>query len=62
MRSLAKTVSWRLTGTDATFAIPNLVLDNFAVAGTIAVTQLIANTVLYYVHERIWNKISWGRQ
>jgi uncharacterized membrane protein len=61
-RSLIKTVSWRLTGTGATFLISYLVLGNFAMASTIAVVQLIANTVLYYVHERIWNKIKWGRK
>jgi uncharacterized membrane protein len=61
-RSLVKTVSWRLTGTGATFLISYLVLDNFMVAGSIAVIQLIANTVLYFVHERIWNIIKWGRQ
>jgi uncharacterized membrane protein len=61
-RSLIKTVSWRLTDTGATFLISYLVLGNFAMASTIAVVQLIANTVLYYVHERIWNNIKWGRK
>ena len=61
-RSLVKTVSWRITGTGATFAISYLVLGSFAVAGTIAVIQLVANTVLYYIHERIWNVIKWGKK
>ena len=60
-RSLVKTVSWRLTGSGATFLISYAIAGNFAVAGTIAVIQLISNTVLYFVHERIWNKIGWGR-
>ena len=60
-RSLVKTVSWRLTGSGATFLISYLVAGNFAVAGTIAVIQLISNTLLYFVHERVWNKISWER-
>jgi len=61
-RSLVKTVSWRLTGSGATFLISYLIAGDFAVAGTIAVIQLISNTVLYFLHERIWNKIGWGRQ
>ena len=61
-RSLVKTVSWRLTGSGATFLISYLIAGDFAVAGTIAVIQLISNTVLYFIHERIWNKIGWGRQ
>ncbi len=59
-RSLAKTVSWRITGSLATFLISYSVLGNFTVSGTIAVIQLTANTILYFVHERIWNKIKWG--
>ena len=61
-RSLVKTVSWRLTGSGATFLISYLIAGDFAVAGTIAVIQLTSNTLLYFVHERIWNKIGWGRQ
>ena len=60
-RSLVKTLSWRLTGSGATFIIGWLISGNFAVAGTIAVIQLISNTILYYIHERIWNRIKWGR-
>ena len=60
-RSMVKTISWRLTGSGATFLISYLVAGNFAVAGTIAVIQLISNTLLYFVHERVWNRIWWGR-
>jgi uncharacterized membrane protein len=61
-RSLVKTVSWRATGSSATFLIAYLMTGNLAVAGVIGVTQMISNTILYYFHERIWNKISWGQQ
>jgi uncharacterized membrane protein len=61
-RSLVKTISWRITGSGATFLIAYLLTGNFAVAGAIGITQIITNTILYYVHERIWNKISWGQQ
>ena len=60
-RSLAKTVSWRITGSSATFLISWLISGNLAIAGTIALVQITANTILYYIHERIWNKISWGK-
>lgn len=60
-RSLVKTISWRVVGSTATFGISYLISENFAVAGTIAIVQLIANTVLYFVHERLWNRVNWGR-
>jgi uncharacterized membrane protein len=59
-RSLIKTISWRLTGTGSTFLIAWLITGNFFIAGPIAMAQLIANTILYYIHERIWSKINWG--
>jgi uncharacterized membrane protein len=59
-RSLVKTISWRLTGTCATFFISYLILGSFSIASTIALVQLITNTILYYLHERVWNRIKWG--
>lgn len=60
-RSLVKTISWRLTGSGATFLISWLISSDLSIAGTIAIIQLITNTILYYLHERIWNKIKWQR-
>lgn len=60
-RSLLKTISWRVTGSGATFCVAYLISGNFAMSGTIAIIQLTINTILYYIHERIWNKIEWGK-
>jgi uncharacterized membrane protein len=62
LRSVVKTLSWRATGTLSTFIISLIVLGSFSVAGSIAVVQLTVNTLLYFMHERIWNRISWGKQ
>jgi len=60
-RSLVKTISWRITGSGATFGISYLISGDFVIAGSIASIQLVSNTILYFIHERIWNKITWGR-
>lgn len=60
-RSLIKTITWRITGSGATFGISYLISGNLTVAGTIAVIQLATNTILYFVHERVWNCIKWER-
>ncbi len=60
-RSLVKTITWRLTGSGATFLISWLLTGNLAVASSIAVVQIVANTLLYFVHERVWNIINWGK-
>ena len=59
-RSVVKTISWRLVGSSAVLLISFLLTGNFALAGSIALIQLTSNTLLYFIHERIWNKIQWG--
>ncbi len=61
-RSLVKTLSWRITGSGATFLVTYLISENLGMSGTIAIIQLVLNTLLYYIHERIWNRVVWGRR
>lgn len=60
-RSLAKAISWRITGTLDTFIISFLITGELALAGAIAFTEVVTKVILYWLHERVWNKIKWGR-
>lgn len=60
-RSIVKTVSWRISGSTATFLVAYLISGNWALSGSIAIIQLTLNTILYYIHERLWNNIDWGK-
>lgn len=60
-RSFIKTLTWRLTGSGATFLIALLISGNLSVAGPVAILQFVTNTFLYYIHERVWNIIKWGK-
>jgi uncharacterized membrane protein len=62
LRSTVKTITWRLTGSGATFLIALAMTADLAIAGSIGIIQMISNTILYYIHERIWNKIPWKRK
>ena len=62
VRSLVKTVSWRLTGTLCTFLISRAILGDIATSSAIALIQLTFNTIVFYIHERIWNLIKWGKR
>lgn len=59
-RSVLKAISWRLVGTASVLIISLVVTGSFALAGSIAIGQFVINTMLYFFHERIWNKITWG--
>ena len=60
-RSLAKAVSWRATGTADTFIISFFITGEFKLAGAIALTEVVTKIGLFWLHERIWNKVRWGR-
>lgn len=61
-RSFAKAVSWRITGTVDTFIISLLITGELALASGIALTEVLTKICLYWLHERAWNKISWGKE
>ena len=61
-RSLAKAVSWRVTGTVDTFLISWLITGQLVMATGIAFTEIMTKVVLYWAHERVWNRIDLGRQ
>ena len=61
-RSLAKAVSWRVTGTIDTFVISAIVTGKLTLAGSIAATELFTKILLYYFHERAWTAIPWGHR
>jgi uncharacterized membrane protein len=60
-RSIAKAVSWRITGSIDTFILALLITGSGAWAGTIAGTEMITKIVIYYLHERAWSWVRWGR-
>jgi uncharacterized membrane protein len=60
-RSLVKGVSWRTIGTIDTFLIAYLYFGDLSLAAPIAATEVLTKVLLYYLHERLWNAISWGR-
>jgi uncharacterized membrane protein len=60
-RSLMKAVSWRLVGSLDTFILSLIVTGNGRYAVSIASVEALTKIALYYVHERIWRRVRWGR-
>ena len=61
-RSVLKAVSWRVVGTIDTFLISWLLTGKLELAGSIAGLELLTKVTWYYLHERLWAAVSWGRQ
>jgi uncharacterized membrane protein len=60
-RSLAKTISWRTVGSIDTLVLGYVFTGNLIIAGSIASTEVITKIALYYLHERGWAHVKWGR-
>lgn len=60
-RSIVKAISWRMTGTVDTVVISWLVTGKLTFAITIGSVELFTKIMLYYLHERMWDRISFGQ-
>jgi len=60
-RSFIKAISWRTTGTIDTMIVSYFVTGQFKLALTISAVELFTKIGLYYFHERIWDRLSFGR-
>ncbi len=62
IRSVVKAISWRIIGTLDTIGISWLLTGEIQTALAIGSVELITKMALYVGHERIWNKINFGKQ
>jgi uncharacterized membrane protein len=61
-RSIIKSISWRITGSLDTFVLAFLITGKITHASAISVSEVLTKVILYYLHERGWNKILWGKK
>jgi len=61
-RSFAKAWSYRVFGTITSFIVVYIITKEFILSSLIAFWETVLKIWVYYWHERIWNKIQWGRK
>ena len=60
-RTLLKTILWRVAGTLITLVTVYAFTGSAGKSTTITLTAAAFLAVGYYFHERLWDKIEWGR-
>ena len=60
-RSLAKAISYRLLGSATTAVIVLIWTGRPVLSAGVGLFDMVAKIGLYFLHERIWNHISFGR-
>lgn len=61
-RSIVKAISWRLIGTLDTIIIAYFITNTLQQALTIGLIEWVSKMILYFIHERVWNQILWGKK
>ena len=61
-RSLAKALSWRVFALAITTLVSFILSDSVAIAISIGVADSLIKIGAYYVHERAWMGIRFGRR
>ena len=59
-RTIAKAISFRILGTIANFAYAWIMTGSVEFATGLIVFQWTVVMLIYYIHERVWEKVKWG--
>ena len=61
-RSFVKSLSYRIFGTLSSFLVVYSITGKGKLSALIAFWETVVKVGIYYWHERIWNKVKWGRK
>ena len=61
IRSVAKALSWRVLATLTTGLLVFVFTGSLEVALTVGALEAVAKLLLYFVHERVWDRLGFGR-
>lgn len=61
LRSILKTISWRIIATITTITIAYIFTKEIDKALQIGAAEVFFKLAVYYLHERAWTNISWGK-
>ena len=60
LRSLLKTISWRIVGTLDTMCLGWIITGSPLIGLKIGALELFTKMILYYFHERLWLQSKYG--
>jgi uncharacterized membrane protein len=62
VRTVLKTLSWRIFASVSTMILVYFFTSNLVISASVSLLELVVKTVIYYLHERLWNRITFGRE
>ena len=61
-RSIVKGITWRVVATTTTIAIVYFFFDRLDLAIAAGMIETVLKVGLYWIHERVWFKVRWGKK
>uniref|UniRef100_A0A7S2UXG1 DUF2061 domain-containing protein n=1 Tax=Fibrocapsa japonica TaxID=94617 RepID=A0A7S2UXG1_9STRA len=61
-RSLTKALVWRAFAATNTLVMSFFMAKDVSIAGKIASSDTVFKTFLFYINERIWSRVEWGKE
>lgn len=61
-RSIVKTITYRGLILISNFTITYILTGSLSLATGVASASFFVNTIIYYLHERVWNIVTWGKK
>jgi hypothetical protein len=61
-RTISKSITWRGLITASNFLIPYFMTGSMGKALAFLTIATILNIFVYYTHERVWNRVTWGKK
>ncbi len=61
-RTVFKTLSWRIFATVSTLVLVYFFTRNVVISASISLVDVVIKSVIYYLHERLWNNIAFGKE
>lgn len=61
-RSVVKSITFRILVMIADGFIVYALTKSYQVALGVIIFSNISSTIIFYFHERVWNRVSWGRK
>ena len=59
-KSIVKSITWRICATSTTMGLVFFLSKDTALALSLGVLETVVKLMVYYGHERAWNKINWN--
>jgi adenylylsulfate kinase len=61
IRSFVKGISWRVIATTTTMTVAYVLTGDVEIMLATGVIDVVAKLLFYYLHERVWGHVAWGR-